>query len=104
MYHDERKLILVVPFLPPLIRHLGWNLFMGHFLGRSTSGIPMSCAIINIVPKPMKSYEKYHGGKNGPEQGVLAPLAYVVGMMMVCAVYGSEKLDAWRDQLVLLSQ
>ena len=104
MYHDERKLILVVPFLPPLIRHLGWNLFMGHFLGRSTSGIPMSCAIINIVPKPMKSYEKYHGGTNGPEQGVLAPLAYIIGMMMVCAVYGSEKLDAWRDQLVLLSQ
>eukprot|EP00584_Thalassiosira_punctigera_P010994 CAMPEP_0172546576 /NCGR_PEP_ID=MMETSP1067-20121228/16311_1 /TAXON_ID=265564 ORGANISM="Thalassiosira punctigera, Strain Tpunct2005C2" /NCGR_SAMPLE_ID=MMETSP1067 /ASSEMBLY_ACC=CAM_ASM_000444 /LENGTH=459 /DNA_ID=CAMNT_0013333535 /DNA_START=123 /DNA_END=1499 /DNA_ORIENTATION=- len=79
--------------------HFGWNIFMGHILGRSTSGIPMSCAVVNVIPRPASSakvsYEKYHGGTFGPEQGVLAPLAYTMGMVMVIAVYGWEQLGTW---------
>jgi len=80
--------------------HFGWNITMGHILGRSTSGIPMSCAVVSVVPRPDSSYEKYHGGTFGPEQGVLAPLAYILGMLMVIAVYGWDDLEMWREQLV----
>lgn len=79
--------------------HFGWNIFMGHILGRSTSGIPMSCAGISVLPKP--SYEKFHGGTFGPEQGVLAPLAYTLGMALVIWVYGWEELWSWRDRIIL---
>ena len=84
--------------------HFGWNIFMGHVLGRSTSGIPMSCAVLNVVPRPCwngKSYEKYHGGMFGPEQGVLAPLAYVMGMCMMMYIYGLDGLLHYRERLVL---
>jgi hypothetical protein len=53
--------------------HFGWNIAMGHVHGMSTSGIPMSCAVFNVIPRPAKSFEKLHGGTFGPEQGVLAP-------------------------------
>jgi len=58
------------------------QIWMGHLLGRSTSGIPMSCALINVIPYPNKAYEKYHGGINGPEMGKLVPLAYVISMII----------------------
>ena len=61
---------------------------MGHLLGRSTSGIPMSCALINVIPNPNKEYEKYHGGTNGPEQGRLCPLAYIISMIMAIIYAG----------------
>jgi hypothetical protein len=70
--------------------HFGWNIFMGHLLGRSTSGIPMSCSVFNVVPRP--GYEKYHGGTFGPEQGVLAPVAYLVGMCIVLYFYGWDAM------------
>lgn len=62
--------------------HKKKQIWMGHLLGRSTSGIPMSCALINVVPIPNKSYEKYHGGTNGPEKGKLVPLAYIISMII----------------------
>ena len=78
---------------------------MGHILGRSTSGIPMSCAAVSVLPRPVSSakmsYEKFHGGTFGPEQGVLAPLAYILGMVMVIWLYGWEELGAWRERLVI---
>ncbi|KAL3777676.1 hypothetical protein HJC23_007652 [Cyclotella cryptica] len=84
--------------------HFGWNIFMGHVLGRSTSGIPMSCAVLNVVPRPCwngNSYERYHGGMFGPEQGVLAPLAYVMGTCMMIYMYGLDGLWDYRDGLAL---
>ena len=83
--------------------HFGWNIFMGHVLGRSTSGIPMSCACIDVIPRPKvdkKSFETYHGGTFGPEQGVLAPLAYIIGIMLVVLVYGFDGMKTWRDGLI----
>ena len=92
--------------------HFGWNIMMGHVLGRSTSGIPMSCSVINAVPKPListsdsikngmdettnthKSYERFHGGTFGPEQGPIAPIAYLMGMCMVGYIYGLDGLFA----------
>ena len=59
---------------------------MGHLLGRSTSGIPMSCALINVIPNP--TYEKFHGGTNGPEQGKLVPLAYIISMIITIIYAG----------------
>ena len=78
--------------------HFGWNIFMGHILGRSTSGIPMSCACIEVIPRP--NSETLHGGTFGPEQGVLAPLAYILGILLVICVYGFDALNEWRDELV----
>jgi len=86
--------------------HFGWNICMGHVLGRSTSGIPMSCAFVDVVPRPnsshheKKSFERYHGGTFGPEQGVLAPLAYIMGILMVICIYGLDDMIPWRDGLV----
>jgi len=85
--------------------HFGWNIFMGHILGRSTSGIPMSCALVSVIPRPVSStkisYENFHGGTFGPEQGVLAPLAYLLGMVLVVLAYGWEELRAWKEHLVI---
>jgi hypothetical protein len=84
--------------------HFGWNIFMGHVLGRSTSGIPMSCACTDVIPRPQsphkKCVENYHGGTFGPEQGVLAPLAYVIGIILVICVCGCDEMIVWRDGLV----
>mmetsp|Transcript_11487 Transcript_11487/g.24510 ORF Transcript_11487/g.24510 Transcript_11487/m.24510 type:complete len:394 (-) Transcript_11487:167-1348(-) len=100
--------------------HFGWNISMGHVLGRSTSGIPMSCKVVSVIPRPIAvsssslpssldekekkriSYEKYHGGTFGPEQGVLAPLAYLLGMVMVVWLYGWEHFVEWRERLVMV--
>ena len=84
--------------------HFGWNIFMGHVLGRSTSGIPMSCAFIEVIPRPnssdKKCIETFHGGTFGPEQGILAPLAYIMGILLVICVYGFDAMKVWRDGLV----
>lgn len=81
--------------------HFGWNIMMGHILGRSTSGVPMSCALISVLPRPSSSYVIYHGGMFGPEQGILAPMAYVLGMGMVFWVYGWGDFDRWRERLLM---
>ena len=87
--------------------HFGWNIVMGHVVGRSTSGIPMSCACIDVIPRPKTSaggsFEVYHGGTFGPEQGILAPLAYLLGIIIVIYAYGFDKMIVWRDELVLYS-
>ena len=80
--------------------HFGWNIFMGHILGRSTSGIPMSCAVFDVIPKPGKSFERLHGGQFGPEQGVLAPLAYGIGVVLVVLAYGSQGMLEYRNQIL----
>lgn len=79
--------------------HFGWNIFMGHILGRSTSGIPMSCAVVSIIPQPALS--EYHGGTFGPEQGILAPLAYVLGMVMIIQIYGWEDFGLWIERIIV---
>jgi len=66
--------------------HFGWNITMGNVLGRSTSGIPISCAAVAVLPHPRK--RRFHGGTFGPEGGVLAPLAYAVGLVLLYAIYG----------------
>jgi len=72
--------------------HFSWNLVMGHLLGLSTSGIPMSSKIVCVVPHPDKAH--LHGGTFGPEQSVLAPAAYLLGCVMLVMFYG---LDAVRS-------
>ena len=70
---------------------------MGHFLGLSTSGIPMSAKLISIVPDPTKA--KLHGGKFGPEQSPLAAMAYLLGCTALALIYGGDGLAIWRDKL-----
>ena len=77
--------------------HFGWNIWMGHFLGLSTSGIPMSAKLISIVPDPTKA--KLHGGKFGPEQSPLAAMAYLLGCTALALIYGGDGLAIWRDKL-----
>ena len=77
--------------------HFGWNIWMGHFLGLSTSGIPMSAKLVSIVPDPRKA--ALHGGKFGPEQSPLAATAYLLGCMALALIYGGEGLAIWRDKL-----
>ena len=77
--------------------HFGWNIWMGHFLGLSTSGIPMSAKLVSIVPDPRKA--ALHGGKFGPEQSPLAATAYLLGCTALALIYGGEGLAIWRDKL-----
>ena len=83
--------------------HFGWNITMGHILGRSTSGIPMSCVVVCVLPRPIRKSENrvknYHGGTFGPEQGILAPVAYLFGMGLVYLMFGSEDFYRWKEQL-----
>lgn len=65
--------------------HFGWNIWMGHLLGLSTSGIPMSAKLVSIVPHPSKA--DLHGGRFGPEQSPLAPLAYALGLVLLMVCY-----------------
>mmetsp|Transcript_31037 Transcript_31037/g.70989 ORF Transcript_31037/g.70989 Transcript_31037/m.70989 type:complete len:336 (+) Transcript_31037:784-1791(+) len=80
--------------------HFGWNIFMGPILGRSMSGIPMSCAVFDVIPKPGKSFECLHGGEFGPEQGVLAPWAYGFCMVLILLWYGTGGMTEWRNQII----
>ena len=77
--------------------HFSWNMMMGHVLGLSTSGIPMSAKIVSIVPHPAKA--ALHGGRFGPEQSPLAPLAYALGVVMLAAFYGTSGMDEWEQKL-----
>ena len=81
----------------PLGWHFGWNLLMGHLLGLSTSGIPMSSKLISVVPHPDKA--ALHGGQFGPEQSPLAPFAYLLGCALLVYFYGDSGIDEWRQQL-----
>jgi len=66
--------------------HFSWNLVMGHVLGLSTSGIPMSATLVSVVPHPSKQH--LHGGTFGPEKSVLAPGIYLLGCVMLYSFYG----------------
>ena len=77
--------------------HFGWNLTMGHLLGLSTSGIPMSAKLVSVVPHPSKA--ALHGGRFGPEQSPLAPLTYLLGCGLLVALYGGTGLEVWRERL-----
>lgn len=77
--------------------HVGWNLAMGHLLGMSTSGIPMSAKLVAVVPHPAKAH--LHGGRFGPEQSPLAAPTYLLGCGILVALYGSTGLDVWRARL-----
>jgi len=79
--------------------HFGWNITMGHLLGLSTSGIPMSAKLISVVPHPMKAH--LHGGRFGPEQSPLAVPIYLLGVVLLVAIYGSSGIDVWRERLAV---
>lgn len=82
----------------PLGWHFGWNIWMGHFLGLSTSGIPMNAKIVNIVPHPQKAH--WHGGRFGPEQSPLASIVYLVGLGLLLWHYGMEQgIQQWTKTL-----
>lgn len=85
--------------------HFDWNIMMGHILGRSTSGIPMSCAVVSVIPRPFRkdrnvNVANYHGGTFGPEQGILAPMAYMLGMGLVYFFKGSGEFEVWRGKFM----
>lgn len=77
--------------------HFGWNMMMGHVLGLSTSGIPMSAKLVSIVPHPSKA--ALHGGKFGPEQSPLGALAYLFGCLALVYIYGTEGITTWGERL-----
>lgn len=81
--------------------HFGWNIFMGHLLGMSTSGIPMSAKLVSVVPHPQKS--RLHGGRFGPEQSPLAPFAYLLGCAALLAIYGTAGIDVWQERIATAS-
>ena len=79
--------------------HFGWNITMGHLLGLSTSGIPMSSKLVSVVPHPKKA--ALHGGRFGPEQSPLAVPAYLLGVLLLFILYPAEEGDegAWERLL-----
>ena len=77
--------------------HFGWNITMGHLLGLSTSGIPMSAKYVSVVPHPRKA--KLHGGQFGPEQSPLAAVAYLLCAVLLVFFYGSSGLEVWQARL-----
>ena len=81
--------------------HFGWNICMGHLLGLSTSGIPMSAKLISIVPHPLKS--QYHGAQFGPEQSPIASVAYLLGCVLLLLIYGTERIHLWNERFVVSS-
>jgi len=81
--------------------HWGWNFTMGNLLGRSTSGIPISATLVSVAPHPSKSH--LHGGTFGPEGGVLAPAAYVLGVAMLYMIYGTERFGVVSEDFPALA-
>jgi len=78
--------------------HFWWNMMMGHLLGLSTSGIPMSAKLVSVVPHPSKA--RLHGGRFGPEQSPLAPAAYALGLCMLVGFYGTQGKDDWERRVL----
>jgi len=66
--------------------HFGWNISMGNVFGLSTSGIPISASFLSVAPHPEK--KRLHGGEFGPEGGLVAPLAYGLGVFLLYLMYG----------------
>eukprot|EP00747_Dinoflagellata_sp_TGD_P073998 gnl/TRDRNA2_/TRDRNA2_158146_c0_seq2.p1 gnl/TRDRNA2_/TRDRNA2_158146_c0~~gnl/TRDRNA2_/TRDRNA2_158146_c0_seq2.p1 ORF type:complete len:267 (-),score=24.22 gnl/TRDRNA2_/TRDRNA2_158146_c0_seq2:197-997(-) len=66
--------------------HFGWNISMGNLFGLSTSGIPISATFISVAPHPDKKVQ--HGGVFGPEGGVVAPAAFLLGIYLSILIYG----------------
>ena len=75
--------------------HFGWNIFMGNVWGLSTSGIPISATVVSVAPHPEK--EARHGGVFGPEGGMMAPIAYAIGIALLYALYGTGRLGGLGD-------
>jgi len=75
--------------------HFGWNISMGNVFGLSTSGIPISATFISVAPHPEK--QKLHGGVFGPEGGVVTPVAYALGIVLLILLYGIPEgaASAW---------
>ena len=65
---------------------------MGNVFGRSTSGIPISASVLSVAPHPSKS--RQHGGAFGPEGGLLAIPAYLVGVLVLYGIYGTSRWGA----------
>lgn len=72
--------------------HFGWNITMGNVLGLSTSGIPISATFVSVAPHPEKQH--LHGGVFGPEGGVVSPVAYLLGVLLLALLYGWPGGDA----------
>lgn len=72
--------------------HWAWNFAMGNVFGRSTSGIPISATVLSVAPHPSKT--RQHGGAFGPEGGLLAPAAYLVGVLVLYGIYGTSRWGA----------
>lgn len=84
----------------PLGWHFSWNIWMGHLLGLSTSGIPMSAKLVSVVPHPQKV--RWHGGRFGPEQSPLASAVYLLGLALLLWIYGTEQgIHEWNQKLSL---
>jgi len=66
--------------------HFGWNISMGNVFGLSTSGIPISATFISVAPHPEK--QALHGGVFGPEGGLVSPVAYFLGIVLLFLIYG----------------
>merc|ERR1719272_865753 len=65
--------------------HFGWNIVMGNVVGLTTSGIPIAATVIGVAPLPGARHMRLHGGVFGPEGGVVAPFAYALGVVLLCA-------------------
>lgn len=65
--------------------HWAWNLTMGNVFGLSTSGIPVSGTLVEVLPHPRK--EHLHGGVFGPEGGAMAAPAYALGVAILAYLY-----------------
>ena len=72
-----------------LLAHLKWVWWQGNIVGLSTSGIPISATVLSFAPHPKKA--DLHGGTFGPEQSLLAPVAYIVGCVILVVLYGTER-------------
>lgn len=66
--------------------HFGWNISMGNVFGLSTSGIPISATFVAVAPLPGKAH--LHGGVFGPEGGMMAPVSYLLGVVLLGLIYG----------------
>jgi len=57
----------------------------------------MIAKLVSVIPHPQKAH--LHGGRFGPEQSPLAVPAYLLGVVMLLMLYGTDGLDVWRARL-----
>jgi membrane protease YdiL (CAAX protease family) len=72
----------------PIGLHISWNFFQGNIFGFPVSGVSYPAEIVSLIKINQGGPEIWTGGDFGPEAGLLALCANIIGLLLIfCWAY-----------------